>query len=162
MSDVVNPYGADLGALDAREALRQTPEAIRGLCARMTPRDYARATAPGKWSVSEILLHLAHVEVIFQSRLRFALSTPGYVVQPFDQDNFMRVEPPADGPAALEAYTALRRLSRPLIDGLTAEQLEGRFTHPDFGELSVGWLLAWCAGHERRHLGQIEQIAAAL
>jgi hypothetical protein len=47
-----------------------------------------------------------------------------------------------------------------LIDRLSADELAKRFSHPDHGEISVAWLLAWWAGHERRHLGQIERIAA--
>lgn len=161
MSEAMNPYGADLGDKDARRALRETPEAIRSLCAPLGATDYARQTGPGKWNLSQILLHLAQVEMMFQSRLYLALSTDDYVAQPFDQDQFMAVAPSPDGPDALAAYLSLRHLALPLIEGLTPDQMSRRFRHPDYGDLSVAWLLVWCAGHERRHLGQVQQIAAA-
>ena len=161
MTEAVNPYGADLGDRDARRALRETPDAIRALCSPLGADDYARATAPGKWSLSQILLHLAQVEVMFQSRLYMALCPADYVAQPFDQDEFMALAPAPDGPDALAAYVSLRHLTLPLVDSLTPDQLARRFQHPDFGELSVTWLLAWGAGHERRHLAQVQQIAAA-
>ena len=160
MSEVRNPYGIDLGDRNARESLHKTPEAIATIVRSLGAGGLSKRTAPGKWTLAEILVHLAQTEIIVQGRFRHALTTDGYVVQPFDQDLFMAVEPATDGDAALEAYVCLRRFALPLIDRLRAAELAKRFRHPDHGEISVAWLLAWWAGHERRHLGQIERIAA--
>ncbi len=96
---------------------------------------------------------------MFQARLRLGLATPGIALQPFDQDDFMRTGGTDDGPAALAAYLGLRRFALPLIERLTAAELATPMRHADFGDISVAWLLAWCAGHERRHLGQLEALA---
>jgi uncharacterized damage-inducible protein DinB len=159
MSEVRNPYGIDLGDRNARESLHKTPEAIARIVRSLGAGGLSKRTAPGKWTLAEILVHLAQTEIIVQGRFRHALTTDGYVVQPFDQDLFMAVEPATDGDAALEAYVCLRRFALPLIDRLRAAELAKRFRHPDHGEISVAWLLAWWAGHERRHLGQVERIA---
>lgn len=160
MTDAINPYGNDLGDHDAREALHKTPNAIAAVVAAFGDSGLGRRLAPGKWTVTQILVHLAQVELMFQSRLRLALTTPGLVVQPFDQDDFMRVDPSSDGRAALDAYTSLRRFALPLIDGLRPDVLGTALRHPEYGDISVGWLLACFAGHELRHLGQLQQIAA--
>ncbi len=160
MSDTRNPYGIDLGDRNARESLHETPEAIAMIARSLGAEGYSKRTAPGKWTLAEILAHLAQTEIIVQGRFRYALTIDSYVVQPFDQDLFMAVEPAADGDAALAAYTSLRRFALPLIDRLSGDQLAKRFRHPDHGDISVAWLLAWWAGHERRHLGQVERIAA--
>ena len=160
MSEVRNPYGEDLGGRDARRALHETPEAIARIVRALGPEGLSRRTALGKWTLAEILVHLAHTEIIVQGRFRYALTTRDYVVQPFDQDEFMMIEPAVDGDAALVAYVSLRTFALPLIDRLTAEELAKRFRHVEHGEISVTWLLEWWAGHERRHLGQIERIAA--
>jgi len=159
MSEVRNPYGIDLGDRNARESLHKTPEAIATIVRSLGAGGLSKRTAPGKWTLAEILVHLAQTEIIVQGRFRHALTTDGYVVQPFDQDLFMAVEPATDGDAALEAYVCLRRFALPLIDRLRAAELAKRFRLPDHGEISVAWLLAWWAGHERRHLGQVERIA---
>ncbi|HJY33709.1 MAG TPA: DinB family protein [Vicinamibacterales bacterium] len=159
MSEVRNPYGIDLGDRNARESLHKTPEAIATIVRSLGAGGLSKRTAPGKWTLAEILVHLAQTEIIVQGRFRHALTTDGYVVQPFDQDLFMAVEPATNGDAALEAYVCLRRFALPLIDRLRAAELAKRFRHPDHGEISVAWLLAWWAGHERRHLGQVERIA---
>jgi len=52
----------------------------------------------------------------------------------------------------------LRRFALPLIDRLTEAELATPMRHADYGDISVAWLLAWCAGHERRHLGQLEAL----
>ena len=160
MSEARNPYGGDLGSLDASQSLRTTPASVAAIVAALGPAGFARRTAPGKWTVAQILVHLAQTEIIVQSRLRLALATEDYVVQSFDQDRFMAIEPAADGAAALTAYVNLRDFALPLIDGLTAADMARRFRHPDHGEISVKWLLSWWAGHERRHLGQLTEIAA--
>ena len=159
MSEARNPYGIDLGDRNARRSLHETPEAIATIVGSLGAEGFSKRTAPGKWTLAEILVHLAQTEIIVQGRFRYALATDSYVVQPFDQDRFMAVEPAVDGDAALAAYVSLRRFALPLIERLTAAELATPMRHADFGDISVGWLLAWCAGHERRHLKQLEALA---
>ena len=159
MSDAPNPYGGDLGGIDPRTALRETPTAIVRAVTGLGGGGLARSLAPGKWTAAQILVHLAQVETMFQARLRLGLATPGIALQPFDQDDFMRTGGTGDGRAALEAYLGLRRFALPLIERLTAAELATPMRHADYGDISVAWLLAWCAGHERRHLAQLEALA---
>ena len=42
--------------------------------------------APDKWSVAEILAHLADVEIVVGWRMRSILGSPGTPIQAFDQD----------------------------------------------------------------------------
>jgi len=160
MSETPNPYAADLGTLDPRKALRETPIAVKRAVERLGPDGMGRRLAPGKWTAAQILVHLAQVETMFQSRLRLALAAPGVEVQRFDQDDFMKSGSTSDGGAALDAYFALRGFTLPLIERLDEHALAVGMRHPEYGELSVRWLLSWCAGHERRHLGQLEQLAS--
>jgi hypothetical protein len=78
----MNPYQTSLGAQDPVVALSETPERIRELIGRMGRADFTRPLAPGKWNAREILVHLAHTELAFGFRVRLALSTEAYVVQP--------------------------------------------------------------------------------
>jgi uncharacterized damage-inducible protein DinB len=157
MSDAPNPYGFDLGGIDAREALRQTPVAIERVVERLGKAGLQRSLAPGKWTAAQILVHLAQVETMFQARLRLGLATPGIALQPFDQHDFMRTSGRRWQRRA-RGILGLRRFALPLIERLTAAELATPMRHADFGDISVAWLLAWCAGHERRHLGQLEAL----
>ena len=156
---VKNPYDRFV-TRNVLACLRETPARIEALTSEWTPADFERSHAPGKWSARVILLHLAQAEMVFSTRLRFALAQPGYVVQPFDQDPWVDVERDAPAGAALAAYLGVRRLNIPLWETLTAEQRAQRYTHPEHGEIDVEWLLRLIAGHELNHLPQLEAIDA--
>src|SRR5262245_45797985 len=48
-----------------------------------------RRTAPGTWSVSEIVAHLADAEIVGAFRIRFILGSPGSLVVAYDQDKWV-------------------------------------------------------------------------
>ena len=152
-----HPYVQALGGRDPLAALQETPERIRALVAGMHEEDFARSYAAGKWSVAQLLEHLAQSEMMFAVRMRMALTAPAYVVQPFDQDRMMAREGKHTGREAFDFYYALRRWNLPLYRSLSAEDRERRFTHPEYGEMKVEDLLSQIAGHELHHLPQIER-----
>ena len=154
-----NPYGPSLGSLDAVTALGDTPGRYRALAERMTPEQFGRAWAPGKWTATQLFLHLAQTELAFSVRLRMALTTERFVVQPFEQDDWMRREPLVGGRDALNAYFSLRQFNLPLYRSVTADEQARVFHHPERGEMRVGWIVELLAGHELHHLAHVEAIA---
>jgi hypothetical protein len=155
-----NPYARDLGDRDPVESLAQTPERYVELLRGWTPADFERPYAPGKWTARQVLTHLAQAELMVQPRVRLALTSADYVVQPFEQDDVLALEGAVDAGTALEMYLGLRRFGLPLFRSLTAEQLAVTCTHPQMGTLNVRWFLVMLAGHELRHLRQLESIRA--
>ena len=153
-----NPYGADLGDRDAMTALAETPWRIEAIVQGWSESQFERTYEPGKWSARKLLIHLAQTELALPTRARFALSQDGYVAQSFEQDAWMPLEDATDARTALEAYLALRKLNLQMWRKLTNAQWARTFTHPDFGELSVGWIAAQLAGHDIHHLKQFEAI----
>jgi hypothetical protein len=152
-------YSRYLDGIDVLRSLEETPARIAELVRRWTPEVFERAHAPDKWTGRQVLTHLAQAELVFASRLRFAVAEDGYVVQPFDQDRWMAAEPHADGAAALAAYLAVRTMNLALIRTLTAAQRARRFRHPEAGEIDVEWVITYFAGHERNHLPQLEAVS---
>ena len=157
-----NPYGRYVAGRDVLTALAETPEHIASIVSGWDEAAFERSYGPGKWSARQILIHLAQAELVFSTRVRFALAETEYVIQPFDQDPWLAVETMAGARLALDAYLAMRRLNLPLWRGLTAAQRARRFTHPAFGELDVDWQLMLIAGHELNHLPQFEAIEAGV
>jgi hypothetical protein len=155
-----NPYAADLGGAEPLQSMDETSRRIESLVRDWTPEMFDRSYAPGKWTARQLLTHLVHAETIFGERIRFALTKPDYVVVPFDQDEWMKVENAIDGPTGLAAYRALRRMNLAFFRSLTAEQRGRQFTHPERGTITVEWVLVALAGHDRHHLPQFEAIAA--
>lgn len=153
-----NPYARFVERQDLLKALEQTPGRIEQLVSAWNRDAFDRSHAPGKWTVRQVLVHLAHAEIVFANRLRYALAEDGYVIQPFDQDAWMRAEPKGDGYAALAAYLTLRRMNLALCKSLTPAQRARTFRHPEHGEVSVDWVMTFFAGHELSHLPQIEAV----
>jgi hypothetical protein len=153
-----NPYGEDLGSLDPLAALAETPQKIRALIEKWPAEEWEKSYAPGKWSARRVLVHLAQTELALTTRVRFAASQDGYVAQAFSQDDWLPLDDHADGPTALDAYTALRRLNVAMFKGLTPAQRARAFTHPEYGQLTPEWVAAQLAGHDIHHLKQLQQI----
>lgn len=156
---VTNPYADDLGDRAPIEALADTVDRIRRLVESWSEHDCETSYAPGKWSARQILVHLAQTELALSTRARFALSQAGYTAQPFSQDDWMSIDGSADARTALDAYTSLRRLNLAMWRRLTPEQVDHPFSHPEYGELTVGWVMAQMAGHDIHHLKQLEEIS---
>ena len=154
-----NPYAKYVEGLNVLQCLEDTPTRIESLV-RGWPREKdERSHAPGKWTARQVLTHLAQIEMVFALRLRFALAQNGYVIQPFEQDDWMNNESGQSALAGLDCYVALRRMNLALCQSLAPAQRTKALTHPEFGAIDVNWLMAWAAGHERNHLPQIEAVA---
>jgi hypothetical protein len=155
-----NPYGRFVEGRDIMRSLEDTPQRIASLVRQWPTARLEMPWAPGKWNARQILVHLAHAEMVLATRFRFALAERGSRVQPFDQDAWMDVE--GGGPAmpALETYLALRSGTLALAGLLSERDFDRSTVHPDWGEVSAAWLLAWIAGHELNHLPQFETIDA--
>jgi hypothetical protein len=156
-----NPYAGDLGDRDPIASLAETPERYVELLRGWTPDDFERSYAPGKWTARQVLVHLAQAELMVQPRIRLALTSANYVVQPFEQDAVLALEGGVDAETALGMYLGLRRFGLPLFRSLTDDQLAVTCTHPQMGTLNVRWFLVMLAGHELRHLRQLESIRGA-
>ncbi len=109
--------------------------------------------APGKWSVTEVIGHLADAERVFLYRaLRFSRGdqTP---LPGFDENAYVAAAGFDDRPIAevLDEYAAVRRASICFFRSLTADAWTRRGTangHP----VSVRAFAYIVAGHERHHL----------
>ena len=123
------------------------------------PRErFERSYAPGKWSARQILTHLAQTELALGTRARMALTTAAYVAQVFHQDTWIVRDSRISGPEAVEAFVALARMNSLLFEGLSAVDRETPFTHPEYGSLTVDWIIHQMAGHQIHHLKQLERI----
>ena len=155
---VTNPYAADLGTREPIAAMRETADRIAALAADWTPAQFERTYAPGKWTARQILIHLAQTELALGTRARMALSTPNYVAQAFNQDEWLARDSALTGKEALDAFVAVATMNRAMFERLSAAEREIPLRHPEYGDLTVGWILDQIAGHQIHHFQQLEQI----
>jgi DinB family protein len=153
------PYTADLGDRQPLAAIRETTDRIRSLTSAWTTPHFERSYAPGKWSARLILTHLAQAEVALGTRARMALTVPNYASQSFDQDQWIAKESHLSGPDAVEAFLALARMNFVLFNALPPADCQATLTHPEYGTITVDWIIHTIAGHQRHHLVHLEAIA---
>jgi DinB superfamily len=121
-----------------------------------------RRPQPGKWSVVEILAHLAEDELATSWRYRQMLENDGGPLASFDQDRWAEWGDYAswDPASALALFRLLRDANLRLLRSLDATQLRASGVHAERGPLTVADLARHMAGHDLNHLEQIRSLVA--
>jgi DinB superfamily len=138
----------------------ETPRKLARLVQGVPGAKLRKRPAPAKWSVHEILLHLADAEIVIGFRVRMILGAPGTPLAAFDQDVWVEAGNYArrDLGTALAQFTALRAANLALLKSLRPAQWKHAGMHSERGEESVETIVAMMAGHDLNHIGQIERI----
>jgi hypothetical protein len=139
------------------------PARLARLLKTVTPAAARKRPAPGKWSVAEIVAHLADAELVGGYRLRFILGAPGSPIVGFDQDNWVTAlhYEKRNLRKSLDQYRALRESNLALLKTLTPEQWKHHGVHNERGAESIETIVRLFAGHDLNHFQQIERILAA-
>ena len=148
-------YSQDLGTREPLAAIRDSIVRLEELTARWTPLDFERPYAPGKWTARQVVVHLAQTELALGVRARMALATPNYTAQPFDQDVWLGRETRLGGAEAVAAFTAVSAMNVALFEALSPADREIAMAHPEYGSITVDWIIHTLAGHQIHHLNQL-------
>jgi len=118
--------------------------------------------APEKWSVAEILAHLADTEIVAGWRMRLILGSPGTAILGFDQDAWAEAGQYAkrDPRKSLEQFRAFRDANLSLLKSLKPEQWNHHGVHSERGIETIEHITLMFAGHDLNHLKQIEGMLA--
>ncbi len=155
----MNPYASFLGSRNPHEVIAATPGRLRELLDSIGDARAGQSPAPRKWSVREILCHLADCEIVFAFRFRQTLAEPHHVIQPFDQDVWAKNYAAYDAESALAVFTAVRGFNEKLIASLPPEAFSKPVSHPERGTMTFQTVVETMGAHDLNHLGQIEKIA---
>jgi len=130
----------------------------------LSPAQLRRRPVPGKWSITEILAHLADAEIAAGWRYRMMLTASGGPIQPFDQNAWERAAryQRMDARRSLETYRVLRGFNLALLQSLPPAMLKRYGMHAERGKETIAHYIRMMAGHDLNHLGQVAAIARAL
>jgi hypothetical protein len=119
-----------------------------------------RPEAPGKWSVVEVIQHLADSDLVAGFRVRMVLSEERPPLQGYDQDRWASEFRYREVPLALavDQLRVLRAANLHLWKQLSPQQLERVGLHAERGPESVGHILRLMGGHDLVHRQQIDRI----
>ena len=148
---------------DPVKLLAAAPGKLARLLKDVTPARARKRPAPEKWSIAEIVAHVADTEIVGGYRVRAILGAPGGQIIGFDQDAWVTAlhYEKRDLRKAFEQYRALREANVALYKTLTPEQWKHYGMHNERGAESVETIARLFAGHDLNHFQQIERILAA-
>jgi hypothetical protein len=153
-----------LGENDPVIILRETPAALQRFLGTVPAQMVATPEAPGKWSVREVVQHLADSELVGGFRLRMVLAHDRPHLTGYDQDLWARRLGYRDVEVgdAFEQFAALRRANVRIWQDLNPMDLVRVGIHGERGEESLEHMRRLSAGHDLLHLQQLERIRASL
>jgi hypothetical protein len=160
----LNPYASFLNGQDPIPILTTTGERLRTLTAGLTGAQVDTPPAPGKWSLREIVAHLADCEIVFSFRLRQTLapspSEPHAIIQPFDQEVWSKRYAAYQLEPGLALFQAARNWNLLYLTTVSQDDRHRPTTHPERGTMTFWTIVETMAGHDINHLQQVERLAA--
>jgi hypothetical protein len=155
-----------LAFLGDRDPLEVAAELLPWLEPRTAGLDDAalrRPEGPGKWSVIEVIQHLADSELVYGFRTRMILTADRPPLQGFDQDAWARTLRYAEMPldVALAQLRGMRAANLQLWRSLTPAHRARVGMHGERGPESLDLLLRLMGAHDLVHRRQIARVLAA-
>lgn len=145
---------------DFLQMQREAPRTLARLLNSATADDLTRTPAPGKWSVVEIVAHMAEDELTSTWRYRQMLEIDGVKLQGFDQNLWARLGDYATWTAqdALEMFRLLREANLRMLAKLSPADWDRHGVHAERGKITVRDLARHMAAHDINHIKQIERL----
>jgi hypothetical protein len=146
---------------DSLEVQRETAKTLAKLIRPLSKKQLSRRPEPGKWSIAEILAHLADSEIVLSWRMRMAICQNGAPLQATGQDRWAKILDYArqDPKVSLETFRVLRENNLRMLGALPKDLWENYGMHSERGKESVDQIVRLYAGHDLNHLAQMEKIA---
>jgi hypothetical protein len=140
--------------------LEKTP-GILEILLRETSKDLLHwKPAPERWSIAEVLAHLAEIERLYEQRAKKIIME--------DNPNLTRYVPPDDSgvnhrPSRdhFQEFLALRRAFTIFLRSVPVASGSRNGTHPEMGTITLSQMLHELANHDLGHLRQIAELYRA-
>ncbi len=168
MPETAEQYiGRILGYVEGQDAIkvqRNTAPKLKKAIQGLTPAQLRWRPEPAKWSIAEILAHLADAEVVASWRMRSVIGENGITIQPFDQDAWASVfeYQKRDAKLSLETFRVLRENNLAMLKEIPKQTWDNYGMHLERGKESIDHLTRMFAGHDTNHVLQVERIAKQL
>jgi hypothetical protein len=166
MAETAQQYiGRITGFAEGKQPLKvqaATAKRLASLIKGASAGKLRKRPAPDKWSVAEIVAHLADTEIVCGWRMRVILGAPGSPIAAFDQDSWVTAlhYEKRDLRQAVEQFRVVREANLALLKSLKPEQWKHFGIHSERGEETIEHIVRMFAGHDLNHIQQIERILA--
>jgi hypothetical protein len=156
-----------LDLLEHREpldVLAHTPREIEERLKGIDDSVLSERLGGGSWSVKEVLGHLGDTEWVYGYRARLILSHDEPAIEGYDQDLMVSGMAHNERPLSMlvEEFRRLRGLNLDLYRRTRGRAWRRVGRHSERGDESIDLMIRLLAGHDLRHMRQIERVLAAV
>jgi uncharacterized damage-inducible protein DinB len=148
---------------DPLEIQKSTAKKLEKAIKRLSQKQLRKRPAPGKWSIAEILAHLADTEVVAAWRMRLILGNDGTPIQGFDQDAWAKTfrYEEQDPDHSLKLFRVVREGNLALLQQVPRKLWQNHGMHSERGKETISHIVQLFAGHDLNHLQQVKALAKA-
>jgi len=149
---------------DAIKVQKNTAGRLKKAISGLTATQLKWRPQPAKWSIAEIIAHLADAEIVASWRMRSVIGENGVTIQPFDQDAWASTfnYRGRDGKRSLETFRVLRENNLAMLKEIPKETWDNYGMHLERGKETIAHLARMFAGHDTNHVLQVEGIVKEL
>lgn len=153
-----------LGERDPLEVMRAHVPWLKKAIKGLSDEQLRQRETPRKWSILEVLGHLADTELVYRYRLRMIVAEPGCRIVGYDQDAWAkRLRYNEQDPAlVMKEIEAMRVATLRWLESLSESELDRAGEHDERGEESARHVMKMVAGHDLVHRQQIERIRSVV
>ena len=138
-------------------AVESAPRELMKVVAGLSEVQLETPYRPEGWTVRQVVHHLADSHMNAYVRFRLALTEDEPTIKPYHEAAWADLSDARTGPidVSLTLLSALHSRGVALMRGMTPEQWERAFRHPERGLLRLDQTLAMYAWHGRHHIAHI-------
>lgn len=139
--------------------ISNTPATLTRLIDAIRPERYDEKLDEERFSLREVIAHMADWEMIFLDRITAAVEYPGSTIEAYDEGarGIEHHYSAKDVYHELEVFEARRRDTVDYLLRLAEDDWDNTVIHPERGEQSVQNLVETITGHDLYHIFQITQ-----
>ena len=143
------------------DEIAATPGNLRKAVGGLNAEQMATPYREGGWTVSQLVHHVAESHMQAYSRCKFALTEEKPIIKPYDEAKWAETPEISSTPpeVSLKLLEALQERWVNLLRGLSAEQMQQAYFHPEHGRLiTIERMLAMYAWHGRHHVAHVTRL----
>ncbi len=142
------------------QRIEAAPEKVEKVFKGLSPAQWDTPYREGGWTARQVVHHMADSHMNAYIRFKWTLTEDVPLIKAYNEKAWaLTAETHADPNLSITLLKALHAKWVTLMKGLSAEDLQKSFTHPDTKKLvPLDRLIAMYAWHGEHHLGHIESI----
>lgn len=138
------------------------PVTMARIVNRIDPHRFDERTDPDRFTLREAIAHMADWEPILRGRIRTGVETPGATIEAYDEGELAdkNAYQTKNVSESLETYRRERAETVRYVQGLSDEDLQKHFIHPERGPLTISDMVYMMNGHDLYHIEHLTQYLA--